>query len=71
MFWIDRADDSATQESTTNCDKAIDKVGYNARAGSENFPGKVAAILYYQTDSGGTVVDRDAIETYLHNKYGL
>jgi len=34
-------------------------------------PGKVAAILYYQTDSGGSVVDRDAIETYLHNKYGL
>jgi len=70
FFRMDRADDTATQESLSGCDQPINKVGYNARSGSEDFPGKIAAILYYQTNSG-TLVDRTAVETYLHNKYGL
>ncbi len=71
-FRLNEVDDAGTRASAASCDLPINKVGYNASpgAGGENFPGKVAAILYYQTNSG-TLVDRSAVETYLFNKYGV
>ena len=70
VFRLDRADDTATSASAASCDQAINEASYSGSNSGENFIGKVAAILYYQTNSG-TLVDRDAVETYLHNKYRL
>jgi hypothetical protein len=72
-FRMDRADDAATSESTAGCNLPITQVGYNFATNSENFAGKLAALLYYQSNSGSVrdTTDRDAVETYLHNKYGL